>query len=65
MGRGGILLLGAVAIGWTWLFMRAMFPDKALILTALCGIPQAALAVKLFIECKCGDKKSEPSQTKA
>lgn len=65
MGRGSILLLGAVAIGWMWLAFRALYPDKALIITALFGIPQAVYVVDLYLKCKCGEETSDPNQTKA
>ena len=60
MGRAGILFLGALAIGWMWLAFKTGFPDNALKLTLLCGVPQAYLAVKLFLECKC--EKKDASQ---
>lgn len=63
MGRGGILLLGAVAIGWMWMAFRALYPDKALVITAPFGIPQAVYVVDLYLKCKC-DKKNEPDQNR-
>ena len=58
MGRGGILFLGALSVFWMWLAFKTGFPDNALKLTLLCGIPQAYLAIKLFLECKCGKESS-------
>ena len=57
MGREGILVLGMISIGWAWMAIKRIYPENAVILFALVGIPQAALAIMLFFKCKCGEKK--------
>ena len=56
MGREGILFLGMMSILWAWMAFKNVFPENAVLLTVLVGIPQAALAVTLFFKCKCGEK---------
>jgi hypothetical protein len=59
MGRGGILFLGGLVVLLTWFVWRAYLPDKALGLTIASAWAPAYLAVQLFLECKCGEKKDE------
>jgi hypothetical protein len=57
MARGGILILGFFAIMWAFVAFRFLNPGRALIPTALVGVPQAAMAITLFVKCKCDKKK--------
>ena len=63
MGRGGILLLGALAIGWMWVALKTISPDNALKAALPFGILHAVLTVKLFLDCKCGEKKDTSQST--
>jgi hypothetical protein len=52
MGREGILYLGLFAVMWTWVAFSHATPDRTWTFTALCGIPQAALAIGLYVKCR-------------
>ena len=70
MGRGGILLLGFIALVMTFHTMRAMFPDEALFATFWFAPWLIGFTIKVFLECqtretKKADEASDATQDKS